>query len=421
MKKLSVSVLSAAIASAVASMAVSADNHVDTGSFNIDLESYYRGVNFEHPGVPDETDRAWAQVIRAEYQSAYYGGIVGFDLSAEIVQRVLDDRGNNDIGQTTLFANDAAGRGRSYDKLFGAVKVNLFDRGVAKYGRMRLDTPLLNDTDRDIGSVASVTEGFYADYNVAGVHVYGIVATGNSSQNRSGFDDYGYRGSKEEVKIVGGSYAIDGFAVNAAYGEQDNYAKQFYADVNYDIPLQDGVVVGLDAQYGSKEAVGARRDRVVPGNDAQLDWWGTRASVGVGNADFSVSYVDVGDGSDWDDASQGWAIRTGGSGSTNYAGYNNGLIRDFNNAGEESIQYKVGYNFSDVVDGLSASALYIDSDSPGNVSYSEYNVHVDYAVPAIKGLGLSVQHGKGETEIGGVNALSLQDTRVMATYSLSVF
>ncbi|MCY4472088.1 MAG: hypothetical protein OXC07_04620, partial [Kistimonas sp.] len=86
-------------------------------------------------------------------------------------------------------------------------------------------------------------------------------------------------------------------------------------------------------------------------------------------------------------------------------------------------------DLSDMIPGLDVAALYVRSDidagaaTPVAADASEYNLHVNYAVPALEGLKLSLAHGVYEVKASGVaNSSNTQkDTRIIASYDLVAF
>ena len=122
--------------------------------------------------------------------------------------------------------------GHSYGKTLGAVKINLMDNGVAKYGRMVLDTPLLNDNVDD-SSLPSATEAFYFDYTMHGFTLFGAIAKKGNAETETGFDDYMVDGKKKAVNTIGGSFEWEGLNLSGAYAKQSNAVKATYFDGSY--------------------------------------------------------------------------------------------------------------------------------------------------------------------------------------------
>ena len=59
---------------------------------------------------------------------------------------------------------------------------NLMDMGVLKYGRMQLDTPLVNDSDSR--ALPSMTEAFYGDIAYEGLSAHTVVWATKANSKR---------------------------------------------------------------------------------------------------------------------------------------------------------------------------------------------------------------------------------------------
>ncbi|WP_196221176.1 OprD family outer membrane porin [Sansalvadorimonas verongulae] len=434
MKNLSKSALSVAIVSALAATSAQAEQFMDDSSLNIHLRNFYMNKDVQKGTAKSDKDKSWVQAVRADFSSGYFANIIGIDLSSYYTLKATESRGTSTAND--LLQKDSKNKGHSFGKNFGAVKVNLMDKGVAKYGRMVLDTPLLNESDSR--SLPSTTEAFYADYTMEGFTFYGAVAKKGNSRTQSGYEDYQAAHSltddgevtfkKEAVKTFGISYEGHGLNLGAAYGKQNNAASALYTDASYSFDLNSMSSVMLGAQYGKVHVIGNSEDIFINkagGEKSSLSWFGLMAGMNFGKFSTSVSMTDIGDAKGGiPDAGVPWQ---GGEDSTEFNGYNSVQINDFYNENETSYKVKVGYDFSDMLDGLSASALYVtgkinNSGSDEDVNTSEYNVRIDYAVPQMDGLKFTLRHAKYDANATGkTNDETKKDTRVLITYDFAVF
>ncbi len=439
MKLLTKSTLSAAVIAAMATTSAQANQFVDDSSMNIHLRNYYKNQNVKDGTAKADKDTGWAQAIRADFSSGYYADIIGFDLSTHYSLKLHESLGDDDSSDTGLFRpgslKNGKRKGESYGKTFGAVKVNLMNNGVAKYGRMRLDTPLLNESDSR--ALPSTTEALYADYSMSGVTVFGAYATKGNARNASGFEEFGVADAdgkirKRAVKTFGGSYEMGGLNISAAYGQQNDSNTSLYTDASYSLPLSDGMTVKVGGQYGKHKLIGDTKDASTL-NNAQakntIDWFGLMAGLTVKQLTASLSMTDVGGSKDnqsalLDNAGSAWS---NGDDATTFNGYNSVQISDFYEANERSFMVKVGYNLNDMIEGLSASALYVSGEideaaGTKDTDTSEYNLRVDYKLPAVEGLKLTLRHAKYEVDAEGKSGdETYKDTRVIITYDLAVF
>ena len=245
MKLTRLSALSAAVMLATTAQA---NSFVDDSSLNIELRNHFQDRAVKDGEGKGATSQ-WAQAIRADYSSGYFENIVGIDINAYYALKLgasnvdFANDPNNALSPGVL-PYDSKGDSSSYGKTGYAIKFNLMDNGVAKYGRMQLDTPLINDSDSR--ALPSMTEAFYADYNYMGLSVFGVWATKANAKTRSGYDDYQApeteadidaadpKVSKEAVKSIGGAYDFgNGLALNTAYAQQKDFAKRYLTEVTY--------------------------------------------------------------------------------------------------------------------------------------------------------------------------------------------
>ncbi len=454
MKTLTKSVLSAAIITAMA--ASSAQAHLsgeffEDSELTLHLKNYYKSKSQIDKTTGEQKskdkDKGWAQTVGFDFNSGYFANIIGFDLGAHHVFKLHDNIGSNNVSNSDLFRpghkKNGKTKGESYGKAFGAVKVNLMDNGVAKIGRMVLDTPLLNSFDAD-AALPSTVEAFYADYSMYGVTVFGAVAKKSSRATEAGYEDYGVRIDgklkKRSVKTMGAMYEMDGLKLSAAYAKQKDTVKAFYMDGSSTFNMDDHTFVTVGAQYGKNKATGATKDNeidrggIAPDEKDSISWHGLMAEAGYDNITMMVSMVDVGGGKNagLSDAAVGWGTvgdTTEPEDQTEFNGYNSMMINDFHAANEKSYQVKLGYDFSDMVDGLSASFSYVDGKIGGakadKADTNEYNIHIDYEVPVLEGVMVSLSHGKYEKKSKAENQVKTtttqKETRLMVTYDLAIF
>ncbi|MCL6270226.1 OprD family porin [Sansalvadorimonas sp. 2012CJ34-2] len=441
MKRFTISALSTAIVAAMAATSAQAESFVDDSKLNVHLRNFYKSQNYQTGTAKAEKDSGWVQAIRADFESGYFANLIGIDASAHYALKLSESRGNDKKSGTDLFDVDSKGKGNSYGKVFGAVKVNLMDQGVAKYGRMTIDTPLLNSSDSR--TLPSTVEALYVDYSMEGFTAYGASASKHNTKGEASYDHYGYNNNKDPVNTLGVMYSMDGISATLAWGEQKDYATQLYAEGGYKFPIDDTMTVSVGAQYGMKTAKGKYKDDLEAGATADskklvddIDWWGAKAGLDMGALDLSISYTNVaqkikGDKAGLGTANQGWALKgqfdnsRPVTGSTGFAGYNSVQLDDFYADGEQSIMYKVAYDFAEMVHGLSASALYVDGtvkQDGKDADTSEYNFRVDYEVPALEGLTVTLRHARYEADDEGKTYdEDKKDTRVIVTYDLAVF
>lgn len=414
MKLAQISALSAAIFMATSAQA---NPFLDDSSLDLELRNFYE-TNSEDDGSTEPSNSQWAQGVRVDFASGYFENIVGLDLGAYYSLKLGASHIDSPPGNPGLLRVDADGDSQSYGKTSYAIKFNLFDMGVAKYGRIFLDTPLINDSDSRV--LPSFREGFYADFTAAGLSAHTAWITKGNKKTESGFVDYEVNGDKESVQTLGGSYDFgNGLALSADYGNQSNFSKQFLTEASFSTDVE-GVELGVSGQYGHASRIG---DTKVSGEDNSQYTYGLKVNAAVGQANFGVAYTKV-ESTDIGSFTTGWS---GGDDETGYFGYNSIQISDFNSNGEKAWGFSAGYDFAEIVNGLSVDGIYVmgktdPKDAKGN-DETEYNIDVNYSVPQVKGLVARLRYAKNTMDNAGVDGKDKvqTDTRVILKYNIAVF
>ena len=426
MKAYQLSTLSAAILLATAAQA---NSFIDDGSLNVELRNHYHDRAKEQG--TDKSASQWAQAIRADYSSGYFENIVGIDINAYYALKLgasnIDDANTNNPITPGVLPHDSNGDSDSFGKLGYALKVNLMDMGVVKYGRMYLDTPLLSDSDSR--ALPSMTEAFYGDITYQGLTAHGVWATKTSSRTDSGFNDYTTKGDddkygKEAVKILGAAYDFgNGLTLSADYGTQAGFAKKYLVEGTYNTEL-DMFTLGLAAQYAKLNTIGA--EKASYSDDTSQHAWGVKADVGVQQLTLGLAYTKVqksqlgyfehrwmGDNRDMDD--------------TGYFGYNEVQYSHFNRGGQGAIGVSASYDFTGLVNGLSVGGIYVrGKDDPyksssEKMTETEYNISVAYMFPQLEGLSAQLRYANNKSEQSGAEDEVVKDTRVIVKYNVAVF
>ncbi|MRI35330.1 hypothetical protein EOPP23_20435 [Endozoicomonas sp. OPT23] len=404
MKIAQLSALSAAILLATSAQA---NSFVDDSSLNIELRNYYKHTTTD-TGAKDSNDQ-WAQGIRVDYSSGYFENVVGVDLGAYYSLK-LGASADSDVGLLMKDGDNA----KSYGKNAYSIKFNLADMGVLKYGRMFLNLPLLNDSDSRV--LPSLTEAFYGNVSYEGLTAHAAWAKKGNSKTQSGFENYGTDEEKEPVKTVGAAYDFgNGMTLAADYATQADAAKKYLIEATFATEME-GTTLNFAANYGKVSAIGAAKDAQGTGDTSQ-NAFGVKVGANLGSASLGLAYTKVKDTTlgSYEDS---W---TGGEDSTGHFGYNASQISDFDARGQKAWGIKAGYDFSEMVPGLNASAKYVKGSYEGG-DENEYNIDVMYAVPQLEGLSARLRYAKNTNDQDNVADDKITtDSRVIVQYKVSVF
>ncbi|WP_422134469.1 OprD family outer membrane porin [Endozoicomonas sp. ALD040] len=407
MKLAQISALSAAIFMATSAQA---NAFLDESSLNLELRNFYQ-TKTKDDGSTDSSNSQWAQGVRLDFSSGYFQNIVGLDLGGYYSLKLGASDIDGFVGNPGLLRVDSDGDSHSYGKTSYAIKFNLADMGVAKYGRMFLDTPLVNDSDSRV--LPSLSEGFYADITLSGLSAHTAWITKGNGKTESGFEDYEVGDDSEAVMTLGGAYDFgNGLELSADYASQSNYAKKYLGEASFSTEVE-GVEVGVAGQYGQVELTGDSKPAT--GDKSQYTY-GLKVAAGVGHADFGIAYTKV-ESTDLGAYKIGWA---GGDDDTGYFGYNSIQISDFNSNGQKAWGFSAGYDFEGVVDGLSVKGIYVMGEVKSE-DETEYNLDINYAIPQVEGLTARLRYANNTVEAKGADDVVKTDTRVILKYNVAVF
>ena len=409
MKLAQISALSAAIFMATSAQA---NAFLDDSSLNLELRNFSQ-TKAKDDGNTDSSNSQWAQGVRVDFTSGYFENIVGLDLSTYYSIKLGASDIDSFVGNPGLLKVDSKGESLSYGKTAYAIKFNLADMGVAKYGRMFLDTPLVNDSDSRV--LPSLSEGLYADISVAGLSAHTAWVKKGNGKTESGFVDYEVGSDTESVQTLGGAYDFgNGLELSADYATQANFAKKYLAEVSFSTEME-GVDLGLAALYAQASRIG---DSKANSQDNSQNTYGVKVSAEVAQASFGVAYTKV-ESTDMGDYTIGWS---GGDDDTGYFGYNSIQISDFNTNGQKAWGFNAGYNFDGIVDGLSIKGIYVMGETKPQ-DETEYNLDINYSIPQVEGLSARLRYAKNTTDYDASNTKDLvrTDTRVIIKYEVAVF
>ncbi len=420
-------------------------NFQGDSSLDIHLRNYFKGNSYKNDGEMeadkmDASHSQWAQAVRLNFSSGYLANLVGVDLGAQHSLKIRGDKYSNN----GLLRTDYKGNADGYGKTSYALKVNLLDMGVAKYGRLFIDTPLLSDSDSR--ALTSLTEGFHAQGQYDALGLYGIVAVERNFVSASGFQKFGNTDANnkfknESVNIIGATYDFGhGLTTHLAYGKQKNTEKRYFADVKYSTNLQ---AIGLDfgLQYARNTIIGDQKTQNETDGTTEdsQHTWGAMGTAHIGAASIGVVYTAV-QKTELNDFDFEWSVRNpDGDGSVsdegNYFGYNAVQYSDFNKGGQKAWGLNASYNLNDMIEGLSVHGAYVTGkvhryDEGVSISAwteKEYNLGLSYYLPMIEGLSAhlmyayNTQEEQGENESGDTEDLINKDTRMIVKYDIAVF
>ncbi|CDM41652.1 OprD family porin [Ectopseudomonas oleovorans] len=410
---------------AFASAQSESNGFVEDSSLNVLTRSLYFNRDWRNgnPRAADGKDgkaEEWGLGFIGTYESGFTQGTVGFGVDAIGLLGVKVDSGRGRSG-TGLFPEDSDGRSQDdYSEAGGAVKLRVSNT-VLKYGDQFTALPVFNTDDSRL--LPQSTTGFLLTSNeIAGLELNAGHFTAMNAQNQTGRDSYGIAKS---VDLIGGTYSFtDNLSASLYYADNDDVAKKFYGNLNYNFDVAEGQNLGFDFNiYRTKYDNNTVATDGFFGNGVEGDRntiWSLSSTYGIGAHAFTVAYQKS-------SGDVGYAYDIGDGGGTVWLA-NSVQRSDFNSKDEKSAQLRYDLDFADYgVPGLKFMARYVKGwgmDNGANTEQEkewERNLQVSYTLqdgPA-KDLNMRVRQATYRAD-DGYQGGKIDEVRVILEYPLSI-
>ena len=417
------------------------DSSFDVLNKNFFLHRDFRNNGAGNGGRADDQNyrQEWAHGITALYESGYTVGTVGFGVDAHGMLGIKLDSGRGTTG-TGLLPIDSDGRAEDeYSQAGGAVKVRVSNTTL-KYGNLMPTAPVFaTGTARLFPGTA---EGFQVlSSEIEGLNIdaghFTSIRDGSLSTNRDGEITLAFAGSidAQSVDYLGGSYAINENLSVSLYGsELEDIWRQYYSNVNYNIPLSDSQALNFDFNIYRTNDEGSAL-----AGDIDNTTWSLATAYSIGAHKITLAHQQV-----HGDEPMDYISMDGGNYGDSIFLNNSVQYSDFNAPGEKSWQLRYDLDMATFgVPGLSFMARYItgsdvdgtDADPTGAYAGAygndgkewERDLEVKYVVQegAAKDLSIRVRHATWRSNndmslnySGGSSALD--EVRVITEYPLDI-
>lgn len=347
-----------------------AKGFVEGSAFDLKLRNYY--YNRDKKGAGNQDDRDWTQGLWANFSSGYTQGTVGVGVDAFGYFGLKLWGPDKYSGSGNLVYSDTTGDNENTQgKIGGAVKFRV-SKTEFKVGDMQPTAPvfavggsrLLPQT----ASGFSLQSSELAGLDLEAGHFYS--GTSQDDTSHSGGIYANYAGVEaNSADFVGGKYAInDALGVAFYAAKLEDIWDQYYANVNYALPLSDDQSLAFDANIyrttdeGSADA----------GSISNTTWSGSVAYSFAAAHTLTVAFQKVHGDTPFDYIGIGDNNRGGDSIFLN----NSIQYSDFNGPGEKSWQVRYDLNMEPYgVPGLSFMTRHIrgtDIDGTDLAANSRY-------------------------------------------------
>ncbi|CAD5376374.1 Porin D [Pseudomonas sp. OF001] len=449
LKKLSVIALAVAAASsqlAQASAQSESKGFVEDGSLVLLNKNYYFNRDFRNNTGGQSYREEWAHGVLATFESGYTQGTVGFGIDAHAALGLKLDSGKGTSGTGLLPTStedcsaDGCAAQDEYSYAGGAVKARISNTEL-KYGHLIPTSPvfatgtarLFPGTATGFQLLSSEVDGLSID---AG-H-FTAIRDGSRETNSDGEITTAYGlGVGDKVgsaDYLGGTYAFtDNFSVTLYGAQLEDVWNQYYANLNYNIPLSDSQALTFDANVYDTSETGDEKAGKIDNTT-----WSLSAAYTLGAHKLTLAHQQV-DG----DVPFDYISMDGRNYGDSIFLANSVQYSDFNAPNEKSWQLRYDLDMASYgVPGLSFMARYITGEdidgtkATGAYSYYstvedgkewERNLEAKYVFQegAAKDLSIRVRHStwRANSEFNGggnIGGNDLDEIRVITEYPLSI-
>src|SRR3990167_2035204 len=357
------SVIALAVAAGSTQMAVASSQSeskgfIEDSSLQLLNKNYFFYRDFRNnPSDRQNYRKEWAHGISAMYESGFTQGTVGFGVDAHAMLGLKLDSGNGTNG-TGLLPEGSDGRSQDdYSYAGGAVKAQVSNT-VLKYGNLFPTAPVFaTGTARLFPGSA---EGFQLmSSEVEGLNLdaghFTSIRDGSVSTNSDGEITTTYAGvASDSADYVGGSYSFTDNVSASVYGsELEDVWRQYYGNLNWNIPFNDSQALNLDFNVYRTLDEGKSL-----AGDLDNTIWSVAAAYSIGAHKLTLAHQR----NNGDEPMDYISMDGGNSGDSIFLA-NSVQYSDFNGPNEKSWQARYDLNMAEFgVPGLSFMARYITGD-----------------------------------------------------------
>ncbi|MFG5864051.1 OprD family porin [Metapseudomonas sp. CR1201] len=299
----------------------------------------------------------WAHGMSLMYSSGFTQGTVGFGVDAHGMLGLKLNSGGGTNGTGLLPIGDDGKAADDYSYAGGAVKMQVSNTQL-KYGNLFPTAPVFaTGTARLFPGSA---EGFQlTSSEIEGLNIdaghFTSIRDGSVSTNRHGEITTTYAGvASNSADYVGGSYSFnDNVSASLYGGELEDVWRQYYGNLNWNIPFSDAQALNLDFNIYRTSDKGKSLAGDIDGTI-----WSAAAAYSIGAHKFTLAYQRNNADTPFD-----YISMDGGNSGDSIFLANSVQYSDFNGPGEKSWQARYDLNMAEYgVPGLSFMVRYITGD-----------------------------------------------------------
>ncbi|MCM2318926.1 MAG: OprD family porin [Pseudomonas sp.] len=442
MQMMKLSAIAFAIAASTSQLAMASaqsesKGFVEDGSLVLLNKNYYFNRDFRNNTGGQSYREEWAHGVLASFESGYTQGTVGFGVDAHGAVGIKLDSGGGTSGTGLLPTSSEDGRAQDdYSYAGGAVKARISNTEL-KYGNLIPASPvfatgtarLFPGTATGFQLLSSEIDGLSLDAGHFTAIRDGSRETNSDGEITTAYDGLGF--SANSADYLGGTYAFsDNFSATLYGAQLEDVWDQYYANLNYSIPLSGSQALTFDANVYDTSETGDEKAGKIDNTT-----WSLSAAYTLGAHKLTLAHQQVDGDTPFD-----YISMDGRNAGDSIFLANSVQYSDFNAPNEKSWQLRYDLDMAAYgVPGLSFMARYItgedidgtDADPTGAYTYFgeggeewERNLEAKYVFQegAAKDLSIRVRHSTWRANDAGNAALGndLDEIRVITEYPLSI-
>ncbi|MGX1124184.1 OprD family porin [Pseudomonas sp. HLS-6 TE3448] len=435
------STLALAVALGVLAQQAGAAGFVEDSKLSVSSRTMYFDNDNRETGGSDQ--RESAQGFKADYQSGFTEGTVGFGFDAQAVWGIhLDGGKGHHPNNNNFFPSDTDGSAvDQWARIGGNAKARFSKTEAHLGGALAPNLPILVAND---GRLLPQTfeGGIVTSKEIDNVTLTGGQlehAMGRASSNRTGLSVAGASQDSNKFQFGGADWKVTkDLTLQYYYSNLEDFYKQHFLGLVHVYPIANDQSFKTDLRYFDSSSDGKNgqagyefKNNGGYGKNNEVDnkTWSAMFTYTLGGHSLMLGHQQVSDdgGFVWlnqSNVTDGNGRLEGAGGSSFYL-FTDSMINQFARAGENTTFGQYAYDFARLgVPGLKTSIAYLRGDDirykSGNGSYNEWerDARIDYVIQegALKGLGASLRHGiyRGE---GTESAADMDQTRLIFNYT----
>lgn len=435
------STLALAVALGVLAQQAGAAGFVEDSKLSVSSRTMYFDNDNRETGGSDQ--RESAQGFKADYQSGFTEGTVGFGFDAQAVWGIHLDGGKGHHPDNNSFFPSDTDRSAvdQWARIGGNAKARFSKTEAHLGGALAPNLPILVANDGRLlpqtfeGGIVTSKEIDNVTLTAGQLEH----AMGRASSNKTGLSVSGASQDSNKFQFGGADWKVTkDLTLQYYYSNLEDFYKQHFLGLVHVYPITNDQSFKTDLRYFDSSSDGKNgqtgyafdNNKGYAKNAGEVDnkTWSAMFTYTLGGHSLMLGHQQVSDDGGFVWLNQG-SVKDGngsleGAGGSSFYLFTDSMVNQFARAGENTTFGQYGYDFARLgVPGLKASVAYlrgedaINKNGHGTFNEWERDARVDYVIQegTLKGLGATLRHGVYRGS--GESAADQDQTRLIFNYT----